>query len=65
MRHGFGTLITTHYKLKGTWRNNEFTGWGRKSMRNGDVFEGKFINGELNGKGIFKSKDNNIYIGDL
>ena len=65
MRHGFGTLITPHYKLKGTWRNNEFTGWGRKSMRNGDVFEGKFVNGELNGKGIFKSKDNNIYIGDF
>ena len=34
-------------------------------MRNGDVFEGKFVNGKLNGKGFFKSKDNNIYIGDF
>ena len=65
MMHGFGTLITPHYKLKGSWRNDKFTGWGRKSLRNGDVFEGKYVNGELNGKGIFKSKDNSIYIGDF
>ena len=65
LKHGFGTLTTPHYILKGSWRNDEFTGWGRKSMRNGDVFEGKFINGELNGKGIFKSKGNNIYVGDF
>ena len=65
LKHGFGVLTTPHYILKGSWRKDEFTGWGRKSMRNGDVLEGKFVNGELNGKGIFKSKDNNIYIGDF
>ena len=65
LKHGFGTLTTPHYILKGSWRKDEFTGWGRKSMRNGDVLEGKFVNGELNGKGIFKSSENNIYIGDF
>ena len=65
LKHGFGTLTTPHYILKGSWRNDEFTGWGRKSMRNGDILEGKFVNGELNGKGIFKSKDNSVYIGDF
>ena len=65
LKHGFGTLTTPHYILKGTWRKDEFTGWGRKSWRNGDILEGKFINGELNGKGIFKSKDGNIYVGDF
>ena len=65
LKHGFGTLTTPHFILKGSWRKDEFTGWGRKSMRNGDVFEGKFVNGELNGKGIFKSKDHNVYVGDF
>ena len=65
LKHGFGTLTTPHYILKGSWRKDEFTGWGRKSMRNGDIYEGKFVNGELNGKGIFKSKDNNVYVGDF
>ena len=64
LKHGFGTLTTPHYKLKGSWRKDEFTGWGRKSMRNGDILEGKFVNGELNGKGIFKNKDS-IYVGDF
>ena len=65
LKHGSGILTTPYYILQGTWRKDEFTGWGRKSMRNGDIFEGKFVNGELNGKGIFKSKDNSIYVGDF
>jgi hypothetical protein len=64
LKHGFGTLTTPRYVLKGNWRNDQFTGWGRKSMRNGDTLEGKFINGELNGKGIFKNKDG-TYVGDF
>ena len=64
LKHGFGMLTTPHYILKGTWRNDQFTGWGRKSMRNGDTLEGKFVNGELNGKGIFKNKES-VYIGDF
>ena len=64
MKHGYGILTNSHYILKGTWRNDEFTGWGIKCKRNGDNLEGKFIKGELNGKGIFKN-GNDIYIGDF
>ena len=65
LKHGSGKLTTPHYILQGTWRKDEFTGWGRKSMRNGDIIEGKFVNGDLNGKGIFKGADNSIYVGDF
>ena len=64
MKHGIGMLSNPHYVLKGTWRNGHFTGWGIKCMRNGEYFEGKFINGQLNGKGIYKN-GNNIYEGDF
>ena len=64
MKHGNGILTNPHYVLKGSWRNDEFTGWGIKCLRNGETFEGKFINGELNGKGIFKN-GKNIYEGDF
>ena len=64
-KHGQGILTTPEYVRKGTWRNGEFTGWGRESRRNKEVLEGKFINGLLNGKGIFKNSRNNLYTGDF
>ena len=64
LRHGFGVLTTPYYVLKGSWRKGKFTGWGRKYLRNGDILEGKFVNGELNGKGTFKNKDS-FYVGDF
>ena len=33
---------------------------GRKYYKNGDILEGKFVNGEINGKGILKKKK--VYI---
>ena len=64
LKHGFGVLTTPNYILKGSWRKGEFTGWGRKYFRNGDVLEGKFVNGELNGKGTFKNRES-FYMGDF
>ena len=64
-KHGQGILTTPEYVRKGTWRNGEFTGWGRESRRNKEVLEGKFINGYLNGKGIFKNSKNSLYTGDF
>ena len=64
LRHGFGILTTPNYELKGSWRKNNFTGWGRKTMRNGEMMEGKFIQGKLNGKGIYKNS-NSIYEGEF
>ena len=64
-KHGFGRFISPSIKRIGMWRNNKFTGWGREIKLNGDIFEGKFVNGQLNGKGIHKNKFNkNTYIGD-
>ena len=64
-KHGFGVATTPFYVRKGTWRNGEFTGWGRESRRNRDVLEGKFINGKVNGKGILKNNKGNVYVGDF
>ena len=64
-RHGFGVLTTPKYVRKGTWRNGKFTGWCRESRVNGDIYEGKFIDGVIIGKGINKNQKGNLYIGDF
>ena len=55
LKHGFGILTTPQYEMRGSWRKDEFTGWGRKLMRNGEIMEAKFVNGKLNGKGYYKN----------
>ena len=65
-KHGKGKCTTIYYVRIGNWRDDKFTGWGRECRRNGDVFEGVFINGVLNGKGIFYNNNTNEkYIGDF
>ena len=64
-KHGLGILTTPKYVRKGTWRDGEFTGWCRESRVNGDIFEGKFIDGSIYGKGIYKSHNGNLYVGDF
>ena len=63
-RHGPGKVIGPSSKKIGTWRNGKFTGWGREIRNNGEVFEGKFNDGKIDGKGIYKYKDI-LYIGDF
>ena len=64
-RHGIGKYTTPFYVLIGMWKNDKFSGWGRESRCDGDVFEGRFINGIMNGKGIFIDINKNKYIGDF
>ena len=64
-KHGFGKLTTTKSVFLGEWRNDAFTGWGRETRRSGKVFEGKYIDGLVNGKGFLKSSKGNTYIGDF
>ena len=64
-RHGLGKLVTQYYELKGLWKNDMFSGWGRQSRCNGEIYEGRFENGLLNGKGIFLDKKTNKYIGEF
>ena len=64
-RHGLGKCTTPYYVLMGTWKNDQFSGWGRESRINGDVFEGRYENGVLNGKGIFLNEKKCKYVGDF
>jgi hypothetical protein len=65
-KHGFGRFISPLIKRIGMWRRDNFTGWGREITKNGDIFEGKFVNGKLNGKGIYKNKRNqSTYVGEF
>ena len=64
-RHGLGKLITQYYELIGTWKNDKLNGWGRQSRCNGEVLEGRFENGLLNGKGIYLDSNNYKYLGDF
>ena len=63
-KHGFGKLVSQKKTRIGNWRHNKFTGWGREILPSGEIYEGKFINGEINGKGIFKDKLN-FYVGNF
>ena len=63
-KHGFGKLYSGNKILAGNWREGQFTGWGREVDENGGIYEGKFINGKLYGKGIyFNGKE--YYLGEF
>lgn len=64
-KHGFGKLTTPQNVSLGTWRNNQFTGWGIKGKRNGSVIEGKYTENEVNGKGIMRNQKGDVYTGDF
>ena len=64
-KHGKGRMTTPNYTRIGTWRDDEFTGWGRESRINGDVFEGRFVDGAIYGKGINQNKKGNTYVGEF
>ena len=63
-REGLGQLKEPNLIRIGTWKNNEFNGWGRIIYNNGQTLEGKYYKGKLNGKGAYKYKDV-LYIGDF
>ena len=63
-KHGYGKLITPEFEKEGTWKNNRFNGWGREVKKNGEIYEGRFVNDSLNGKGKYK-KGNILYVGDF
>lgn len=52
--HGNGESFSRRGARIGTWRNGEFTGWGRETKRgpDGEYIETKFVNGEKGGRQI-------------
>ena len=54
-------MTTVKSVILGQWRNGAFTGWGRETRRSGKVYEGKYINGLLQGKGILKNNKGVTY----
>ena len=64
-KHGYGKLISASFEKEGEWRNNKFTGWGREIKNNGEFLEGKFIDGEISGKGVYKNSNDDLYIGEF
>ena len=64
-KHGLGKLTTKEFVREGTWKNDNFTGWGRESRPNGEILEGRFVNGKVEGKGILRDSQGSSYIGDF
>ena len=64
-RNGIGKYTTKKFIREGTWKDDQFTGWGRESRSNGEILEGRFVNGKLEGKGILRDSRGSSYIGDF
>jgi hypothetical protein len=64
-RHGYGIMLKkTGVKHIGYWKNNSFEPFGRVIDEKGDIYEGNYKNGELNGKGRIIT-ENAVYNGDV
>ena len=64
-KHGIGKYTTKEFVREGTWNNDKFTGWGRESRPNGEILEGRFVDGKVEGKGILRDSKGSSYIGDF
>ena len=65
-RHGYGKLIQKNgVKIEGFWREGTLEGWSRVTDGDGQFFEGYYINGKINGKGIKKNLEEYSYIGEF
>ena len=52
-KHGFGLLMNLNgEKYEGYWENDCFQPYGRFENDKGEIFEGSFENGKLNGEGM-------------
>ena len=66
-RDGLGKLTNDNETLLGSWKKDQFTGWGRSiDNKTGEIYEGRFVNGKLYGKGIYcNNNGKEFYIGDF
>lgn len=66
LKEGLGKVTTADGEKKGIFRSGELEGWVIDSKRNGNTYEGKYENGNFNGKGYLRNKTKNSeYRGDF
>ncbi len=51
--------------LKGSWKNNLYTGNGKLDFKNNFLYEGDWENGLINGKGQINKKDEWVFTGNF
>jgi hypothetical protein len=63
-KHGRGKYKTDDWEYEGEFSNNDLTASkGIMKYKNGEIYEGGFINGKKHGFGIYKWKDGSFYEG--
>lgn len=64
-RHGRGIQLWTDNTIyKGLWKNDKINGKGRIELRNGEYYEGDFVNDKAEGFGVYQHNDGCKYIGN-
>ena len=65
-KNGMGKEITDEYRYTGYFVDNLREGDGRiEFLENGELYEGEFTKGKINGKGLYIWSNKNVYKGDF
>ena len=59
LKHGIGEYNWTnkHVNYKGNWENDQMNGKGMIVYKNGDLYQGEFLNNKFHGEGEYFWKD--------
>ena len=49
-----GTFTSDKFTYKGTWVDDQMSGYGRAIYADGTIYEGNFLKNERSGKGTLK-----------
>ena len=63
-KQGFGMLAIDHCLYEGFFKNGKRFGKGRMILLNGDVLEGDFVDGKLEGRVKYEFQDGSTYEGE-
>lgn len=64
VKHGQGQLWTDKSKYSGGFRDDQFWGTGSLVDENGDLYEGDFVNGVMEGAVTILTKEGNKFLGE-
>lgn len=57
IKHGKGKIIGHRYKYDGDWKDDKEDGNGIFTYKDGDTYEGEFVDGNFEGYGVYKSNN--------